>query len=83
MSAVDEPSMEEMREFEKSHEWLMNNLPELKQDYRGKFIAAHKDRIIATGDTKEEIEKKLSKKDVDLSVVVVKYIEEKGSLILR
>jgi hypothetical protein len=78
------PTPEEQKVFhatDATFEWLCHLPNELLRQYRGQWVAAKDCRIIAFGQTIEELHTNLG--DTDLETVVVMRLERPGRIIYR
>lgn len=72
-----------LKQGERTHNWILENLSSLKENYPGEFVAVRGDEIKAHAPDQEKIIKKLDSKGVNRSSVIIKYIHEKDALVLR
>lgn len=75
--------LQTLKQGERTHSWILENLSELKEKYADEFIAVQGNEIKAHGKDHEEVIKALESKGIDRSSIIIKYIHEKGALVLR
>ena len=76
------PAEEEViRATNATADWLCHLPSAVLRQYRGQWIAAKDCRIIASGQTREELQKNLA--DKDSSAVVVMRLEKPGRVVYR
>lgn len=57
--------------------WAMRNMSKLRLEYPDKYVALDNGRVLAAGDTPEEVFRELRKKKVkDVSTVAVEFVPE-------
>ena len=65
-------------DMEKNDAWFRKNYIELQSKYGNKFVAVHDGKLLDSGTTLEELTKKLEEKKIDITLVLVQFVPEKG-----
>jgi len=80
-SALSPEAMHEARQkmerAAKNKLWAMSNLGRLRSKYANKYVALDEGRVLAFGDSPDEVFRELRKKKiVDISTVAVEFVPE-------
>jgi len=67
-----------LEEFEKDCRWFSDNYDKLEKKYLGKVVAVKGRKVIAVGESVEDLVKQLSEMDVDVGTVYMGTIPPKG-----
>lgn len=76
-------AVDALQAAESSHQWLNQHLPELREEYPNEYVAVKEDEVVAHAADADELHASLEEQGYDMMHVVVKYIREKGSVVIR
>jgi ABC-type enterochelin transport system ATPase subunit len=66
-----------MEQSAKNKLWAMNNMNKLRSKYANKYVALDKGRVLAFGDSPDEVFKQLRKKKLkDISTIAIEFVPE-------
>jgi hypothetical protein len=54
--------------------WVMRNIGRLRQKYGDQFVACDNGRVLVSGESDDEVFRKLKERKIDLSTVVIEFI---------
>ena len=74
---------EVLEEGTKNNRWINENMKDLRDKYGGEFIAVENERVIADSEEQEEVIRKAEERADDPESVVITFIYESGTKILR
>lgn len=74
--------LENLIDFQRDEEYFLNNLKKIKREYRGKYILIKDRKIVLSGKTFGEIERKAERQNIDLGTSVVEFVPEKDVVVL-
>jgi hypothetical protein len=69
-----EEMLQSLEKFEKDSKWFAEKYDELKNKYKGKFVLIKDSKVVASGNSMEEIKQKAEKENIDLSESVVEFV---------
>lgn len=75
-----EVTLEIRREMERSAKnklWAMKNMGKLRSKYANRYVALDNERVLAFGDSPEEVFRELRRKKIkDISTVAIEFVPE-------
>jgi hypothetical protein len=74
--------LELLTRFEKDSEWLFAKLEELREKFKNEFVAVENQEIIAHDKNLEKVIESLKNKGKNPSLLLIRFIPEKGTIIL-
>jgi hypothetical protein len=74
--------LELLTRFEKDSEWLFSKLEEFREKFKNEFVAVENQEIIAHGKNLEKVIESLKSKGKNPSFLLIRFIPEKGTIIL-
>ncbi len=72
----------ELKSFESDFLFFQKEKENLKKNYLNKFVAVHKNEIVASGSSIEEVTRKLEKIGIDPSKTVIEFVPAEESIIV-
>jgi hypothetical protein len=75
-------SLQMMKRFEENFQYYAKHYNELREKYRGKFIAIDQGKIIAENSDHSQLLEYLSKEYKDTRPIFIQYISEKDYMIM-
>jgi hypothetical protein len=81
MSELLKPENQEMvKKSNENFQWFVKHYDELKEKYKGKYVAIHDGKVVAENTDHEQLIDYLSKEFDDRRSILVQYIKEKDYL---
>ncbi|MDY6761982.1 MAG: DUF5678 domain-containing protein [Candidatus Nanohaloarchaea archaeon] len=72
-----------LEETRSAQTWLSDHFQELRERYSGNFVAIKDEEVKAAAPTTEELKDELSSNGTDPSTTLIKYIRERGQVVIR
>ncbi len=81
MSELLKPENQEMiKKSNENFQWFVKHYDELKEKYKGKYIAIDDGKVIAENSDRVQLIDYLSKQFNDIRAILIQYIKEKDYL---
>ena len=75
--------LEDLREMESNGRWFDENLPALTKKYPERFVAVHRERVLAASRTLDGLFSTLRKPGVPrMNQVLVRYVPDKDTIVI-
>lgn len=71
-----------IKDFERDAQWFSKNLINLRNRFKGKFVAIKKERVIERGKDIKDITKKLEEKGEEPSRVFIDFVPSKKIIMI-
>jgi len=74
--------LELLTRFKKDSEWLFSKLEEFREKFKNEFVAVENQEVIEHDKNLEKVMESLRNKGKNPSLILIRFIPEKGTVIL-